>query len=153
MASVHDIALTAGFLITGVRDFCEFSDQGVPYDVRGNERCLLAIWGQGCFELHAEITQYAPLVAQLCDELYVQLSDSFPGMWDYEVTETLGSRIAAWIVEHDGQRPYPDWVRSQLTLLAVEFLSRADASDWPALRRSLLSVCATLPAECLVSPL
>lgn len=49
MASVQSIALTADFLITGMRDFCDSNTQGIRYECEGS---LFALWGQGCQVLH-----------------------------------------------------------------------------------------------------
>lgn len=140
MASVRDIARTAGFLMSGVRDFCEFEEGGLPYDHPGEGPNLLACWGQGCLELHAEVTQYAPLVAQLADDLFALAGQDFPGVWDYEVTESLGCAIAAWIVAHPQQTPAPDWVKAQLLALASDFLSQSECRYWSSVLMTVQSV-------------
>jgi hypothetical protein len=80
MASVQSIALTAACLTAGMRDFCTWNSLGVAYDGPDAERSLLVIWGAGCLELHAELVQYAPMVAALADTLYDQLDQGAPGV-------------------------------------------------------------------------
>jgi hypothetical protein len=152
MAHVNDIALTAGFLVTGMRDFCDFGGGGMLYDRQDGAICLLSVWGQGCLELHATVTQYAPLVAQLADDLFTELAQDFPGVWDYEVTEALGRAMAAWIAEHPEQTPPPAWVKATLLVLAGDFLSRSGRPYGPALLRITQSVSAVLPARVSILP-
>ena len=145
MASVQSIALTAACLTAGMRDFCTWNSLGVAYDGPDAERSLLVIWGAGCLELHAELVQYAPMVAALADTLYDQLDQAAPGVWHYEVTEALGSAIAEWIMLHDGQAPSLDWVKACLVRLACEFMLRGQPQQWPAIRQILLTLSPELP--------
>lgn len=72
MASVQSIALTAAGLTAGMWDFCTRNSLGVAYDGPDAERSLLVIWGAGCLERHAELVQYAPMVAaRTCTEFCV----------------------------------------------------------------------------------
>ncbi|BAK77596.1 hypothetical protein NH8B_2803 [Pseudogulbenkiania sp. NH8B] len=152
MASVQSIALTAACLTAGMRDFCSWNSQGMQYDGTDAEHSLLVIWGQGCLELHAELVQYAPMVAALVDTLYDQLDQAAPGIWHYEVTEALGGAIAEWIALHDGWAPSLDWVKTCLVRLAGEFMLRGQPQQWPTIRQILLTLSPELPVIVPVAP-
>jgi len=149
MASELDIARTATGLAMGLRDFCSWSDAKLPYDGKDPPVTLLLLWGQGAWELQAELAQYAPLVVQLEAELWAVLQGGFPGRWHYEVVEQLGWAITDWIVHHDGAPPSRAWVTTTLLQLAGTFFSRAPPADWPALCAVLLRYSADLPTVLL----
>jgi hypothetical protein len=109
------------------------------------------IWGAGCLELHAELVQYAPMVAALADTLYDQLDQGAPGVWHYEVTEALGSAIAEWIVLHDGLPPSLDWVKACLVRLAGSSCC-GSATAVAAIRQILLTLSPELPVIVPVAP-
>lgn len=146
MASELDIARIAAGLAMGLRDFC---DAKLPYDGQDQPVTMLSLWGQGAWELQAELAQYAPLVLQLEAELWAVLQEGFPGMWHYEVVEQLGWAITDWIVQHDGEAPSRAWVVMTLAQLAGEFFMRAPTADWPALRAVLLGYTADPPLKML----
>jgi hypothetical protein len=145
MTTVRDIALSAGFLICGLHDYCQ--QAAIPFGHAETSPSLLSLWGQGGLELIGEVTQYAPLVARLADDLYAVLEGEFPGIWDEEVSEALGYAMAEWMATHPGQAPASDWVKARLVSLAAAWMSDVDRGNWPILRRSLLAVSDRLAAD------
>lgn len=137
MVTTQAIALAAAGLVMGVRDYCCWGEECLPYDAQGEAATLLSVWGLGARQLHAEVAQYALLVAELEALLWSELDKGFPGVWHYEVVEALGWSITEWIVRHDGVPPNREWVTHTLLQLAGKFFSRAPRENKPALRRVL----------------
>lgn len=107
--------------------------------------------GAGARERYAELAQYAPLVVQLEAELWAVQSEGFPGVWHYEVVESLGWAITNWIVTHDGMPPDREWVTATLVQQAGLFFLRAPQPTWPALRALLLRYSPALSADLLAA--
>lgn len=74
-----DIAVTAAFIWEGVV---------------GNDKQFVAAhkrYNGGAVEMAQDVTRYSELLNQFCHELVARFDVSFPGVFDYEVSEPFGS--------------------------------------------------------------
>lgn len=93
---------------------------------RHNVEDLYRYWGAGGIELHHRMAELAVMDAQLCDALYQANETGFPGVYTYEVTESLGEAIAQHLTS-TGEFPTDTEWQCALGELALEFFCNRDA--------------------------
>lgn len=142
MTKDQEIALTASHLAAGLIGYSLF---GAGKDSNTSYGDLLELWGQGCLELHTELSQYAPFILDVLES--VGEDQGFPGVFHYEVTEEFGEWFAGMIVEHDGAPPAEERCREKIVLLTAAFFSRLpDAESKSAVLSNLASLGWATPA-------
>lgn len=87
MISMKNIAVTASFMAIGMSRNDE---------ARYNK--LLEAWGNGCLELHYELSEYAVLSEKIVDFLVEECCCEFPGVYDYEVSEPFGEWFGDYVL-------------------------------------------------------
>lgn len=88
---------------------------------------LFRIWDQGGIELHFKMAELAIVDAALCDALFLAADSSFPGVYNYEVTEALGQMVAAHLVSTGSFPTEAEW-QNTLAELALTFFEQGDFS-------------------------
>jgi hypothetical protein len=88
--SAHDVQVTAAFM-----------SQGLPHGEAFQR--LLVLWDQGCIELITEMTSYADFVWGYIAKNFD--NKDFPGVLDYEVSETFGGWFASMIMIDEKHEP------------------------------------------------
>lgn len=118
----HQAAITAAFLMEGLHD-------------AGYERVIKAYRNRGgAIELVSAVMEWVPAIDALCAaaEIIVQ---EYPGVFEYEVTSTLGQWLGTCIIE-TGDLPPRDRVMHELAGLVFEFFMAEKGSN-AALHRAL----------------
>lgn len=115
MISMKNIAVTASFMAVGMSDNDE---------VRYNK--LLDAWGNGCLELHYELSEYAVLSEKIVDFLVEECCCEFPGVYDYEVSEPFGEWFGDCVLAYKDV-PNKNEATSILVYLACKFFAQGDS--------------------------
>jgi len=84
--------LTAAFFMEGLRD------------VKPGYMALLERWNQGAIELVNALVGYVPFTNHL-SETVGKTQESWPGVFDYEVSSCFGNWFGEYIMEHGDQPP------------------------------------------------
>ena len=92
------------------------------------EEAILEAWGQGCLELHYAMADIAISDAELRDTLYDSLSNGFPGVYMYEVTEELGAFVGRHICAH-GDLPPAALLQAEQRRLCLELFTYGAPED------------------------
>lgn len=94
---------------------------------------LYRYWGAGGIELHHRMAEVAVIDAQLCEALYQASKANFPGVYTYEITESLGEAIAQHLTSTS---EFPTDIEWQCALgeLAMEFFCRRDTQVVESIR-------------------
>lgn len=113
----RNATVTAMFIWTGVADW----DAENGSAAKGMADVLNA-WGDqgGCLELAMAIAEWGEVSESMLDARGPD--QDFPGVYDYEVSESFGHWIGAYIVAHK-EFPDADEARAKLKALADEFFS------------------------------
>lgn len=115
-AQAHSAATTAAFMVMG------FPRDDGPDSTMSR---LLDAWGQGCLELVSEMTQYALYSEEL---LAARKDQDFPGVYDYEVSESFGAWFAAYVRVHPRHAAPPvDQARRVLEGMVGKFFKQAES--------------------------
>lgn len=87
-------------------------------------KAILGKWKMGCIELMTETCVYLPLV---WDEVYRQWdsSESYCGIFEYEVLSILGHYLGDHIILKKGQLPPPEEVKDMIQTLVYSFLENS----------------------------
>lgn len=140
-------ALQAAFLINGLRDYKapqSMLDAIANPAQRNSFNVVLDAWGLGCVELFDTLANRSGLVHQLAERSWQILSaageDGFPGVFEYDVTEAVGSDIAAGLVHTPAQtRSDEDFeliVQRSLYNRAADFFRAGGCDCLPALHKA-----------------
>ena len=105
--------VTSGFLVAGL-EHCGMNN-------------VIESWGQGFLELIIEVVSYADYITAV-KEAANEIYDDFPGLFEYEVTESVGSAIGRLIIE-TGATPPEAYVYNTIHLLVHEFFERSNEKE------------------------
>lgn len=97
---------------------------------------LYRYWGAGGIELHHRMAELAVIDAQLCEALYQASETGFPGVYTYEVTESLGDAIAQHLTS-TGEFPTDAEWQCALGELVMEYFSSRDPHAQESIRSIL----------------
>lgn len=86
----ENTAIYGAFMMEGMRDACDRMDKSQGYEK------MLIQWGNGCFELVAEMCQYADYF-DVAIEPHLDKDVGFPGVYEYEVVNFFGSWFAEYV--------------------------------------------------------
>lgn len=86
---------------------------------------LFRIWDRGGIELHFKMAELAIVDAALCDALYQAVDSSFPGVYNYKVTEALGQMVAGHLVSTGNFPTEAEWQHT-LAELALAFFEQGN---------------------------
>jgi hypothetical protein len=89
---------------------------------------LFRIWDQGGIELHFKMAELAIVDAALCAALFLAADSSFPGVYNYEVTEALGQMVAGHLVSTGAFPTEAEW-QNTLAELALSFFEQGNFSS------------------------
>lgn len=115
-------ALTASHLSAGLVCLTNYDD-------------LLGAWGQGCLELHTELSQYAEPIYDVMVELAYY--KNFPGVFHYEVTEDFGAWFAKYIMDNKGAAPSRAQCLETIARLVIGFFAPLEPGEQAAVRAVL----------------
>lgn len=112
-----------------------------------NMEDLLASWGQGNYELVCELATIAETVNAVADQFYAVAAahGGMPGVFDYEVSESLGHLIGDLIVDDEVTEQLPQRAQPLIARLVIEFGQRGFAGNAAALASIEQAVYAALP--------
>ena len=99
---------------------------------------VIGAWGNGIVELRAQLAPIAELDALLCDALFNTLGKEFPGVYVYDVTESLGGGIGNYILTNNGDYPNEDWIHTALANLVLTFMPNGQREDAVAILKKYL---------------
>lgn len=85
----------------------------------GYEQAINA-YGQGCLEMVTEMVEYAPFSDALCEAMSKTLDNSFPGVYDYEVSVPFGREFGTYLIKNHHVMSVEEG-RSFLTKLITDF--------------------------------
>lgn len=123
MISVQDAAVTATFMMEGLlftnEKLREMGSEGVY------RRDIYSIWDQGGLELHIELCQYAELAVKFCDFVEQEDQYGFPGVFDYEVSESFGMWFGEFLFE-TGSVPTFQTAKDHLARSVAMFFTQSD---------------------------
>lgn len=129
-------AVTTAFLINGLRDYKPTPEQvqALSPDYPESLSVVLATWGNGCVELFDQLANISGLVAAVADRCYAAMAEhgeGFPGVFEYEVTEALGTDIAEHLVAPDdaADRSWDYVVQQRLYDRASKFFRQCSDND------------------------
>lgn len=123
-----DYARQAMSLQSGARDWVESQVLDGAYGEHDNkiaEGILIEAWGHGGIEWRDFLADLAQTVHAVCEAGYALLKDDgFPGVFEYEVTEEIGSSLARQVLDHGvtDTRTLRQHAEECLYALAREFL-------------------------------
>ena len=108
----NNIACIGAFIMEGLRDTNRYGE-------------ILDKWGCGCIELVYEMTGYAEYIENEIQRR-ASLDVSFPGVFDYEVTNPFGRWFGEYILQNEGRAPSETEARDWLDAEISEFFARGE---------------------------
>lgn len=126
MISIQNVAITASFMTSGM--MC--TDHKLR-ELDSSDVCVLdiySIYGNGGIELHVELCKYAEVSEKIVDFLVQQTDGSFPGVYDYEVSEPFGIWFAECLFKN-GEVPTEERAKQWIANEAVTFFLQCNPLD------------------------
>lgn len=115
--NLRDQLITAGFFMEGLHD------ARPDHNVKPNYDALIETWGKGCIELVDTLVGHVPLTVTLCEAAAAACDGNYPGVFDYEVSNSFGKWFGEYIIEQ-GDEPSPDNARAWLVFHIAAFFTQ-----------------------------
>lgn len=106
----------AAFMMEGLRDYCD-TQHG-----RSGYTQLLEHWGNGCWELVAELCAHAKYFDEAVAP-YIDDDVGFPGVFEYEVCSPFGIWFAEYVMKH-GYVPIVSEAKAEIDRLVLDFFTQ-----------------------------
>lgn len=108
-----------------------FLFEGLMVSSREPERArrVLDAWNQGCVELLWQCCSFLPEVWRQVESRWRDSTQSFPGVFEYEVISELGTMLGEHVILNDGQLPDVEKARTLIRVLIADFFSRESGHE------------------------